>query len=142
MLARLCRSAPRGRGIKLSAAGRSGYILDEKVGLYVKYSTKRMSPWTFNFSNVHQAEIAELATQLAEVFIGLVCGTDGIVCLTHEEFRRVLDDDVRPSEWVRATRRRDEQYSVTGSDSVSIIKIADAEYPAKIYEALSRAQEA
>lgn len=116
--------------------GRSSYLLDGRAALSLKYSSARMSPWTFSFSDQHQAEIGALADKLAPVFIGLICGTDGIACLSHAEYKRLLDDDFRPMEWIKVVRRAREKYTLTGSDSTSSLKIADNEFPEKVYEAL------
>lgn len=136
-LARLCRwSSSRGVLVRVFENGRSAYVLDERAGLYLKYSSKRMSPWAFSFSSEHQEEIALIANAFESVFVGLICGTDGIACLDHSEYKRLLDDNVRPVEWVRATRHAREKYTLTGSDSVSSFKIADSEFPSKVYSAL------
>jgi hypothetical protein len=39
-------------------------------------------------------------------------------------------------EWIKATRRSHERYTLTGSDAVQSFKVADSEFPARIYRAL------
>jgi hypothetical protein len=68
--------------------------------------------------------------------VALVCGSDGIVCLTGAEYQRVLDDDPRPGEWIKAARLSRQKYSITGSDDRQIHKIGDNEFPAKVYGAI------
>jgi len=99
-----------------------------------------MSPWGFSFAADHQAEIAGLAGEFGTVFVSLICGEDGIACLTYTEYKRLLDDDFRPMEWIRAVRRPREKYTLTGSDSTAAFKIGDNEYPAKVYLALGDEQ--
>ena len=138
-IARLCReSPPTGLSIRMYGEGRSAYVIEEEVGLYIKYSTNRMSPWTFSFQVEHQDEIATLRSEFTDVFVALICGFDGIACLTGAEYQRVLDDDPKPGEWIKAARMPREKYSITGSDDRTVHKIGDNEFPAKLFNALSK----
>src|SRR5688572_23273999 len=92
-----------------------------------------MSPWPFSFSRTHQEELEELASSLEATFITLVCGSDGIACLSKSELGRVLDDDFQDVEWVKVSRRPREKYSIRGSDDRRGFKVADSEFPAKIF---------
>jgi hypothetical protein len=118
---------------------RSAYTLDEHVALYVKYSTSRLSPWAFRFNVEHQEEIAMLRDEFDEAFVTLVCGSDGIVCLSGSEYQRVLDDDPKAGEWIKVARAPREKYAISGSDDRSIFRIGDNEFPAKVYAAIRRA---
>lgn len=136
-LVRMCRGlSDRSLAIRLHEKIRSAYLVDERVGIYVKYSTNRLSPWPFSFSSAHQADIISLKDECEEVFITLVCGMDGIACLDLAEYSLALDADVGVVEWIKATRRPREKYTVTGSDSRKSFKIGDNEYPSKVYSAL------
>jgi hypothetical protein len=115
---------------------RSVYTLDDRVALYMKYSTSRLSPWTFGFKAEHQEELAALRDEFDDVFVTLVCGADGIACLSGSEYQRVLDDDPRDGEWVRVARSARQKYTVSGSDARSVCRIGDSEYPAKVYAAI------
>ncbi len=44
----------------------SSYIVDDKIGIYIKYSSKRMTPWRFTFIKAHQAEIDRLNATAGE----------------------------------------------------------------------------
>jgi hypothetical protein len=138
-LARLCKqSGSPGLRIHIDATCRSAYVLDDRAVLYLKYSTNRLSPWTFSFSADHQEDISHFRDRYEEVFTVLICGTDGIACLSGTEYDRVLDDDPRSGEWIKAARRARQKYSITGSDDRTIHKIGDNEFPAKVYTALGR----
>lgn len=78
--------------------------------------------------------MAQLARDYSAVFVVLICGSDGIACLSEAELRRV-DDDYRAMEWVKAARRSREKYSITGSDGREIFKVGDNEYPTKVIDA-------
>ena len=68
------------------------------VGIYVKYTKKPRSPWSFSFIQEHQEEIEVLAEVCNEVLITFVCHYDGIVCLTYKELKEVLDVFPSPKE--------------------------------------------
>jgi hypothetical protein len=136
--ARLCRwSKDQPVTIRAHNNGRSSYVLDECLGLYLKYSTNRMSPWQFSFSAEQQGEIAGLRREFEQVFLVLVCGFDGIASLPWEKFKRLLDDDFKPMEWIKASRKSGEQYTLTGSDVVASFKVPDSDYPLNIYTTLA-----
>lgn len=136
-LARLCRwSKEQPVALRAHASARSAYVVDERIALYVKYSTKRMTPWQFSFADVHQREISDLRGELDEVFVILVCGFDGVACLSGAQYGRLLDDEFRPMEWIKAVRKSREKYTLTGSDSLASFKVADSDYPARIYRSL------
>ena len=71
------------------------------------------------------------------IFVVLVCGEDGIACLSKAEYSALLDDEFEPVEWIKAQRMAREKYTLSGSDSSKPFKVGDNEYPLKIYSALN-----
>jgi hypothetical protein len=130
-LARLCRGIDQD-GITIRVHDRSSFIIGGSIGIYVKYSAMRLGLWQFSFRIEHQKEIDSLADQCDDVFIVLVCGIDGVACLKLDEYRRLLDEDAQPGEWIKVSRRPRQKYTVTGSDLRRGLKIGDNEYPSKI----------
>lgn len=118
----------------------SVYTVNDSVALYVKYSTSRLSPWTFGFKVEHQGEIRDLRARFDDIFVTLVCGLDGIACLACAEYQRVLDDDPKSGEWIKVRRGPRQKYAVSGSDGRTICKIGDNEYPAKVLGAVRAAK--
>jgi len=112
----------------------SSYILNDDIGIYVKYSTKRMSPWNFTFKREHQDEIFEMKQVLREVFLILVCRDDGIACLRFDELKQILDEVHEDVEWVSVRRRPREKYRVSGHDGKLKFKIADSHFPIRIFD--------
>lgn len=136
-LARLIRAnSARPMTIRMHSACRSGYVLDERIAMYVKYSTNRLSPWPFVFDVSHQQEMAELRQEFESAFVALVCGLDGVACLDSAQYQRVLDDDPRAGEWIKVARSPRQKYRITGSDDRTVCRIGDNEYPAKVYAAI------
>lgn len=111
----------------------SSYILNDKVGLYIKYSTKRMTPWSFSFQKHHQEEIADMEKKLSSVFLLLVCNDDGIVCLNQKELKQVLDEDFKQTESIRINRKPREKYTVSGTDGKLKLKIGESDFPKKLF---------
>jgi hypothetical protein len=114
----------------------SAYLINEKVGLYIKYSRKRLSPWGFSFQDNHQETIALLKECYGEVIVLLVCNEDGIVGLNYSDLNSLLDSKIEEIEWIRASRTRGKMYQVTGSDGKLDFKISREDYLTKIFTAL------
>lgn len=138
-LSRLIREADRQLTVGYRGASRSTYVVNG-VGLYLKYSTKRLSPWSYTFTAEHQAELDKLETLSNSAFLVLVCGKDGIVCLGRSELQKLLDDTHLDSEWIRVSRQPREKYKVTGSDGRAPLLIADNEFPAKLFNSDSKSK--
>lgn len=111
----------------------ASYIINDNVGIYIKYSKKRLTPWRFSFLEEHQKEIREMKERLKDVLIILICNDDGIVALTHAELKQVLNEDYKQAEWVSVTRRKREMYLVKGSDGKLSCKVGESEYLQKIF---------
>lgn len=136
VFARILHGTQRPLSIRpFSATSNSAYVVSEKIGIYIKYSTKRMTPWRFTFRKEHQDEIELMKAQLKEVFLLLVCNDDGIVCLTSEELGQILDDQHDPIEWISATRHKREMYAVKGSNGELGFKVGPNDFPEKMFNA-------
>src|ERR1700722_6094989 len=94
----------------------ASYVLNDEIGLYIKHSTKRMSPWRFSFQKVHEDELLEMKKNLKEVFLLLICDDDGIVTLSFEEVKKILDEEHGETEWISAARSPNKEYTIKGSD--------------------------
>ncbi|MBE7172495.1 MAG: hypothetical protein INR73_18055 [Williamsia sp.] len=115
-----------------TTSSNASYVLNDKVGLYIKHSTKRMSPWRFSMLKKHQAEIEKMKLSMDDVFILLVCGEDGVVCLNYEELKIILNDCLDEVEWISAARVPNKEYSVKGSDGTLGHKIGKNSFPRNI----------
>jgi hypothetical protein len=120
---------------------RSAYVLDECVAVYVKYSTNRLSPWTFSFKPEHRGEISSLQDDFEELCITLVCGTDGIACLSSVEYDLLLNGGMSVSERVRVARAPRQKYVVSVADQKRSVRIGNNEFPAKVYSAIRMASQ-
>ena len=132
----LCRLIHDGRAssVKLySSDSNSGYILNNEIGMYVKYSTKRMTPWQFTFTKVQRDEIFEMMKKLGKVSLILVCHDDGIVCLNAAEINMILSNSVEGMQSISVGRGPREKYSVSGKDGKLNYKFGDNLFPSKIF---------
>ena len=76
------------------------YVLNDKISMFIKYTTKRHSPWSFTFNRSHQLQQQTYHNQFGECLMVSVCGQDGIVALPHNDFRNVLDQNFETQESV------------------------------------------
>jgi hypothetical protein len=113
----------------------ASYVINGKVGVYIKYSSKRLSPWRFSFQKRHQEEILEMKNKLGEVFVLLVCNDDGVVGLNFSEIREILDEVHKEAEWIRIVRTRRQMYAVQGSDGKLEHKSGKDDFPQRILKA-------
>jgi len=112
----------------------SFYIINNKTSIYIKYSQKRISPWTFSFAKTHIEEINKVKNSFENIFIVLVCNDNGICCLNYQEFCTVISVESNDfPKWIKARRQKGEKYAVTGSDGKLTYKIGDSDFPQKIY---------
>ena len=116
--------------------GANSYIVNQTAGIYIKYSTKRLSPWPFTFQKKHQDEIALLHKRYNKVFICFICHNDGVVCLSFDELKFILDHNHNENEWIKISRRPGTKYSVHGSDGKLKNKKGNSEFPKIILDAL------
>lgn len=115
------------------SSSNASYILNDQIGLYIKHSTKRMSPWRFNFQKDHQNELFEMKSNLNKIYLILVCGYDGIVTLSYNELKIILDDSRDEIEWISAARNRNQEYTVNGSNGGLGSKIGKSDFAKKIF---------
>ena len=132
--ARMLHATQREVAIKpYSPSDNAAYVLDRSIGVYVKYSLKRLSPWRFSFQQRHREKIIEMKKDLGNVFVLLVCNEDGIVILTFDELRQILNKAPEGTEWVSATRNKRQMYSISGSDGTLGFKVGKDEFSEKLF---------
>jgi len=103
---------------RLPDTGAGYYLLDGHVPVYLKLSTKRKGPWTFNFFRSHQELQQKFFLMYGECFTCMICGRDGVAGLNMGELRMVLDDDFEEQECISVRRRLKTMYHIKGRDGV------------------------
>ena len=80
--------------VKITPTGFSGrpdaYVMNDAVGLLIKHSSSRLSPWTFTFMKDHVAELHSLRAATKICFVGFVCDEDGFVCVKDADLVGIL----------------------------------------------------
>lgn len=135
-LLKLLSTGQRPMEIKPFAASKSSYVVNGIIGLYIKHSALRMSPWAFTFQPAHQEELAQMMAAFENMFLLLVCERDGVAVLTGPEIRTVLDTTQKTTQWVSVKRGKREQYQIKGSNGLLAFKVADSDFPKKVLAGL------
>ena len=103
---------------KRDESGRvNSYILNGRIGVHIKHSAKRLPPWSFSFSIEQLREFVALKRQAESVWLLLVCGLDGIVTLSLEEFVSITGSRPGGVASLRVDRGRREMYRIYGNEA-------------------------
>jgi hypothetical protein len=93
------------------------------VGLLIKHSSSRLTPWLFTFTGDHLSELKELQGQTRACFVGLVCHKDGFVCVRESQLSGIFPHDASAVS-VRVDRRPRKMYRVSSSGTALDSKVA------------------
>jgi hypothetical protein len=91
----------------------TSYVLDGKVGMHIKHSMSKLTPWQFTFTPGNISELGFLQMTHRQSYVVFVCHTDGMVCLTVEEVNSLLSFGQGDQASIRVSRHRNELYSVS-----------------------------
>lgn len=97
-------------------AGRvNSFTLNGYTGLHIKHSAKRLAPWQFTFNSDALSEIDTLVERHPSCWLALVCGLDGVVALTADEFSVLTTAKGEVARYIRVDRDRNTMYRVFGN---------------------------
>jgi hypothetical protein len=112
-------------GIRKIVDNKSGfYILNDKLPILLKYSTKRTNPWSFSFDTEVLVQVENLFSKYRQCLIIFICGADGIISLNHTEFTEIINIETNRSKRIGISRKLKEMYSVLGSDGTLKRKVS------------------
>jgi hypothetical protein len=98
------------------------FVVNNKMSVCLKYSTKGRSPWGFTFMPDEQALLRQRAKRSA-LIIGLICGSDGIAAISYDAYKEIAA--LRESSiHVSCSRNHGQHYAVAGPDGELARKIA------------------
>jgi len=97
------------------------FILNGRLLVLLKYSTKVRSPWSFSFSVNEQVQLKERSQKLTTK-IGLICGSDGVAVFDYEEYLTIASPKASPLH-VACYRNHGEYYEVSGPDGTLSRKV-------------------
>jgi len=123
---------PRTHVIQLHR-GNHCYLVNKKSCIYLKHSTKRLSPWQFTFLPEHLSEIADVQDDSKALFVILICNDDGICCLDYQEVAQlIMVGNMRQAKSIRVSRPPRQKYAVSGTDGTLPYKIGNSDFPQKV----------
>jgi hypothetical protein len=108
-----------------------GYVVNDDIFLFLKYTTKAHSPWRFGFDQEDIDRCAKMSSVYRRVVFGLVCGGDGVCGLTWCQGKELLSGE---SGWIAAARKHKQRYEVWGSQGELKKKVSLGRWPAVIFE--------
>jgi hypothetical protein len=93
----------------------SSFVLNECVGVFVKHSSKRMSPWRFTFHIDQVADLLDLEAAHPNSYAVFVCGTDGLIALDMMTLHELVSFQETEQAWIRIERKPRSMYDVSGN---------------------------
>jgi len=102
----------------------AAFVMNGRFGVYVKHSSKRMSPWRFSFTIEQAADLLDLEIRYPDSFMMFVCGDDGLATLSFAELHEIVDFQETNNAWVSFARPPRSQYAVAGNRSELARKVA------------------
>ena len=91
------------------------YVFNKKVGAYVTYNSKRMSPWTFSFEPKHVKSILDLFGRHDDAFVILICGFETTAVLHKSEVITLLPSDSQSNSSITIRTGHDKKLAVSGT---------------------------
>jgi len=111
--------------------GLLGYVVNNKIFVFLKYTTKTRSPWGFAFDQEDIDRCLKMEEEYKDVVLGLVCGGDGICALHWHEAKELLGSN--PGR-IAAGRKHNHSYSVWGTAGEWKRKISVSRWPLILFE--------
>lgn len=93
----------------------NAFVMNGRVGVYIKHSSKRMSPWRFTFTIEQAADLLDLEHKFPDSFMVFVCGTDGLVTLSFADLHSIVGFQESENAWVSVSRPPRNQYELAGN---------------------------
>ena len=93
----------------------NAFVVNGRIGVYVKHSSKRMSPWRYSFNIEQAADLLDLEQKFPDSFVVFVCGTDGLVTLSFADLHKIVSFQESQNAWVSVSRPPRAQYDLAGN---------------------------
>ena len=107
------------------------------IGVYIKISTARRSPWRYTFLRQHQETVEIMNGVCDETFVIFVNDDDGVACLDFAGLKELLDDNFEDAEWVSVSRKLNESHKLAGKDGQLSGKSKRSAFPSAISSLVS-----
>lgn len=93
----------------------SAFVINSRIGVFMKHSAKRMSPWRFTFSLEQVSDFLDLEGKYFDSFVVFICGDDGLVTLDAASLHQIVTFEDVEKAWIAIERKKRSQYSVWGN---------------------------
>jgi hypothetical protein len=93
----------------------SAFVINSRIGVFMKHSTKRMSAWRFTFGLDQVSDLLDLEAKYFDSFVVFICGSDGLVTLDVAALHEIFTFDDVEKAWIAIERKPRSQYSVRGN---------------------------
>lgn len=107
-----------------------GYLVNDNIFIFLKYSTKARSPWRFTFVSAEVDQLNSCAASLGDVLVAFICGGDGICAVPWSDVCRLLGS--KPG-WISARRDFRREYRVAGPTGELGGKVPVNEWPSIVF---------
>ena len=114
------------------------YLMNDQIGLYIKHSAARLSPWRFSFQPEHVKDIYALMLGQKNCFLALACGRDCVAVLDQEEIHKLLDYEVLKPQWISVRTTHNRSLTIEGSQGNLKRKILKSKPFERIYSLLEQ----
>ncbi len=101
---------------RLSLQNNAIYILNDRVALYVKHSTARITPWRFSFTIEHVQDLVNLMRDYLDTYLVLVCGKDSIGVANPKQIGKLLNLKTPTPSWVSVQTGHNLGLTIEGSN--------------------------
>lgn len=98
------------------------FLLNDRLSVLLKYSTKVRSPWGFTFAPDEQVMLKQRSRK-SKIVIGLICGSDGIAAISYESYLSVAATK-SGAVHIACYRKHGEHYEVSGPSGTLKGKVA------------------
>ena len=98
------------------------FLLNERLLVLFKYSTRSRSPWGFTFTSDEQALLRTRAGR-SNIVIGLICGSDGVAAFSYDSYRTIAHSR-QSAVHIACYRQHGKHYDVKGPDGPLDEKVA------------------
>jgi hypothetical protein len=107
----------------------SAFVLNSRIGVFVKHASARMSPWRFTFTLDQASDLLDLEAKFFDSFFVFVCGLDGLVTLDAASLHQIVTFDGANKAWVAVERKPRSQYRVWGNRAELPNRVANGTAP-------------
>lgn len=102
------------------------FLLNNRILVHLKYSTRGRSPWGFTFTPDEQALLRARASR-SSIVIGLICGSDGVAAFSYDAYRTIAAPR-KSAVHIACYRGHGTHYEVNGPDGMLDEKIAPSDW--------------